>query len=827
MVKDQVEILGFCQLVEKVTRAWPGQPASIVDHVWTNSPTNIISVSNCVRGSSDHNVLSVILRTRDRREHVHDIWRRDRRKFNLNDFREKIKNIDWGNFYQCRDINLLNDKFVEKVGGILVKTAPRKSYQFRIFLKNWITPELKDQMRSRDQKREQARITGDKKIWNEYRLERNKCTKNLKNVKNEYLNNIFEKLDSENDTKNIFNVTRKLLNWKNGGPPQNFLIQGKLIRRPDELATHQMNYFTEQVKNLISRLPASTTNPLKWLAEAELKWKGRGTFESFSFKEISLNETISLISKLGNSTSSGIDHIDALAIKAATTLLAPPLRHIINVSLSTSRFANRWKISQLLPLLKSSDANKLLPSSYRPVAILPVVSKLVEKTVQSQLLQFLQKNRMLNTSSHAYKPGHSTTTAMIELTEELYSAVEDKKISAIMTLDQSSAFDCVHHQILISKLEYYNISEKVTDWIRDYLSHRSQFVSIGTSDSPIHPMSRGVPQGSVLGPLLFSIFTNELSEVVRDPECTQSSHQNTEKMFGEECDKCGKIIQYADDTTYHIASWNRIRNQLKLKLNLNRLGEFLTSNQLSINKSKTHLEEIMLKQKRGRLHGHPPELEVTNDRGEPETVKVKGNIRILGMNVEKDLTWNAHLETGMKPLLPGIRKNLGALRSLGKTLPPKSRNILARDFVISRISYLICVWGGSTPNLIRKAQRVVNAAARWVDGMTRRTRITRLQEMTGWNSVEEMTRLSAATIIWKTINMGTPGNLAESLKWNEETLEMEICPARINFTRKKFTHREAVWWNEIPTEIRKIKTIGSFKRKIKGWIKGRRNRMPD
>ena len=212
----------------------------------------------------------------------------------------------------------------------------------------------------------------------------------------------------------------------------------------------------------------------------------------------------------------------------------------------------------------------------------------------------------------------------------------------------------------------------------------------------------------------------------------------------------------------------------------------------------------MLKQKRGRIQGHPPELEATNDRGEPVTIKVNGNIRILGMNVEKELTWNAHLETGMKPLLPGIRKNLGALRSLGKTLPSKSRYILARGFVISRISYLICVWGGCTPNLIRKAQRVVNTAARWVAGMTRRTRITRLQEMTGWYSVEEMTRLSAATIIWKTINMGTPGNLSESLKWNVETLEMEIIPTRINFTRQKFTHRESAWWNEIPIEIRKI-----------------------
>ena len=186
-------------------------------------------------------------------------------------------------------------------------------------------------------------------------------------------------------------------------------------------------------------------------------------------------------------------------------------------------------------------------------------------------------------------------------------------------------------------------------------------------------------------------------------------------MFRPNCDLCGKIFQYADDTTYHFASKQRERNQQKLTNNLLKLADFLTANQLVINMDKTHLEEIMIKQKRGRLPDRPPELEVTNSKDELEVLKVSGHCRILGLNVQNNLTWNFHLENGKKPLLPSIRRSLGALKSIGKQVPFNCRNTLARGFVQSRLTYLISIWGGATPNLIRKVQIIQNMAARWGD----------------------------------------------------------------------------------------------------------------
>ena len=185
-----------------------------------------------------------------------------------------------------------------------------------------------------------------------------------------------------------------------------------------------------------------------------------------------------------------------------------------------------------------------------------------------------------------------------------------------------------------------------------------------------------------------------MSLVIENPNCQNPVHQKNDKLFGHDCNLCGTLIQYADDTTFHTANKHRQWNQIKLNQNLDNIGEFLTANKLTINKDKTHIMEIMIRQKRGRIANNPPELEALNDKDEIEIIKCKDDARILGMNIQKDLTWNAHLETGSKALLPSLRGNIGSLRNCTKMIPQSSRNILARGLINSRLMYLISIWGG-------------------------------------------------------------------------------------------------------------------------------------
>ena len=192
----------------------------------------------------------------------------------------------------------------------------------------------------------------------------------------------------------------------------------------------------------------TVADPLGWLTGALQKWEFRGKFPSFTFREVSERETLNYINKLGNTTSYGINLIDAVTVKAAGALLAKPIRHMINVSFRSGRYANRWKLAKTIPLLKSSDLRRLNPASYRPVAILPTVSKIVERAAQCQLLHFLETTNQLNPSSHAYRTSYSTTTNLIEVTNKIYEAIDRNELVPVMTVDQSAAFDCIDHSIL-------------------------------------------------------------------------------------------------------------------------------------------------------------------------------------------------------------------------------------------------------------------------------------------------------------------------------------------------------------------------------------------
>ena len=249
---------------------------------------------------------------------------------------------------------------------------------------------------------------------------------------------------------------------------------------------------------------------------------------------------------------------------------------------------------------------------------------------------------------------------------------------------------------------------------------------------------------------------------------------------------------------------------------------------MTINMDKTKLVEIMIKQKHCKIPREPPQLSVKNSRQQTEIITDSGKVRILGMNIQGNMTWNSHLETGDKPLLPKLRKNLGLLKSLGKKLPPGTRNTLATGLLLSRINYLVGVWGGGAPSsLIRKAQTIQNAAARWVTSSHRRTRVSVLLELTGWLSVVEMTTLSTITQMWKILHNNSPRNLSEKISVDPANGKIRLLETRLQFTKQKYLHRAGENWNKMPQYLRETRTLGCFKKQARKWIREQRVRPPD
>ena len=403
----------------------------------------------------------------------------------------------------------------------------------------------------------------------------------------------------------MYKLTRELKDSKIGSSPQIYLQNGRPVRKPELMANLQPNYYVDKLKEIMTNIPISQRNPHRVLDRAIENWDDSGNIPTFEFREVTLVETHKFIMTMSDSTASGHDGLDPLGIKTAVTQLIHPLQHLINSSLNKSTFPRKWKFSKLTPIYKGKGCSRSDTSSYRPVAVLSTVSKLVERAAQKQLLDFFDKSKQLNPSNHAYRSNHSTTTTLLEISDELHQGTEDNKMASIMALDQTSAFDCVLHRLLLEKLEWYHIGKNACTWIKDYLNERTQYVVVGATRSRMVPVSSGVPQGSVIGPLLYTIYTNDLTNVVKSPVCRDVSHFDRTSLFGHQCSNCGILTIYADDTTYTVTSKTRQSNTMNMRRCLDEINLFLQDNFLVINQPKTSITECMLGQKRGKTPGPP------------------------------------------------------------------------------------------------------------------------------------------------------------------------------------------------------------------------------
>ena len=336
-----------------------------------------------------------------------------------------------------------------------------------------------------------------------------------------------------------------------------------------------------------------------------------------------------------------------------------------------------------------------------------------------------------------------------------------------------------------------------------------------------------MPQGSVLGPLLYLLYTNEITEIVKNTECRNITHRNTENLFGTNCPECGLVTFYADDATYLSTNKSRKVNQDKITKNLEKIKEYLNTNDLTINMTKTETMEVMIKQKKGRTGGEEPSLEVEKEPGVKKIIKDAKEIRILGANLKKNMTWQAHLESTNKGLLPELRKQLGILSRMGNILPQKTKLTLANGFLMSKVVYLIPLWGWSTENFIKKTQRILNKTARWITRKPRKTKIIELMIECKWLTINEMTRQHSLIQAWKINWMRKPETMAEKISLDENMFMKTKIP-RLQFTSQAFRWKTVQEWNKLPETLRKNNSLPRFKTELKRHIiASRPPRQPD
>ena len=438
------------------------------------------------------------------------------------------------------------------------------------------------------------------KIQKQFSKFRNVVADKIKEAKVEFYKNKFETVKSNTNEKWRFINTILNRDKKTDESPSYLEVNGSKISSEKDMADCFNNFFTGIGSGLASKLPESKTNPLSFL---EYSCDG----PCFDFLEVSNEITAEVIKSSNIKKATGYDGISMRLIKDNMLTLSPVITHMINLVVRTSRFPDSQKIARVRPLHKKGEKSN--PNNYRPISILTSLSKITEKVLATQLRFYLENNDILIDSQYGFREKRSTSLAISKLMEQLYSNFNDSQITQGIFLDFSKAFDTIDHQILIEKLPFYNFTNSACNLLHSYLSNRKQFVKLSNHTSFQRDVSIGVPQGSVLGPILFLIFINDLVKAA--------------PMFN--------YILFADDT--NIFS----KDPLLLKTNLKNIEEWCIANRLILNYTKTF--QVVFKAPNKQIT-NPEDFKLELGNQELET---KNYTKFLGIQLDSQILFREHV----------------------------------------------------------------------------------------------------------------------------------------------------------------------------------------
>ena len=644
---------GVSQLVTSATWSRPNQSESGLDHLYSNQPTKLspIQVINC--GASDHKLVGCTRYSKSMKKSVRYVTKRCYKNFKKHEFISEVRKISMWPIYECEDVYIALKMLTNEVTTILDKMAPIKTIQIRQNYAPWLSAETRQLMSERDLAQKVAIETRFESDWAIFKRLRNRVNRILKTEKRNWQRAKFKICEDENDSRQIWKNVKSWLNWTTSGAPTQLFYAGRIENRPIRMAECMNSYFVNKIENLIANLDPSEADPLSNLHRLMSNRKC-----VFSLKPVHPEMVEKLICNLKNSGSVGLDFIDTSTIKLAKSEITPAITHIINLSIKQSKFPNEFKKAKVVPLHKKDDV--LNPKNYRPVAILPVFSKLLERAVFVQMIDYFETNKLLHPNHHGFRANHNTTTALLQMYDTWVEAMDRKEATGVCFLDMSAAFDMVNHSILLQKLDLYGFDSASFSWIESYLSARKQTVCIDGTCSKMLPLTVGVPQGSIIGPLLYIIFTNDLPESVHGhPAEAQHEQGQPEHSYNLDCHRCGSICCFADDSSYSFSSGEAASISEKLSTKYNTISEYMGCHKLKLNSDKTHLLVIRSDAARRAQPDFPIVLKTQS-----EVIQPSKSEKLLGGIMAQNLKFTDHIQDHEDSMLKVLNSRVNALKKV-------------------------------------------------------------------------------------------------------------------------------------------------------------------
>ena len=657
----------FQPCIIEPTRIVPGQKPSLIDNIFVNTIGKTIVSGNIYNKISDHMPNFVIINEQNAEKANHKKVFRNMANFNADDFNNDVSKI---HLSLSDDINTVFDNFQEQYIKILDNHAPWKTMSkkdCKWSLKPWFTKGLRKSIKIKDLYYGKFMRTK-KSDWYDLYKKYRKMIKRLTFLsKQSYYKSYFE--NNKNNSRKTWDGIRNIINQSHKKQNNNIFLnyKGKTIFDQKSVANTFNQHYSTIADKLLSKLEKPTCEYQDFL-------KNPNKNELY-LNEIEPDEIRKMINDLDTKKSADIYGISPTFLKASSNSLSMLLSPIFNLSLFTGKFPDSLKVAKVIPVFKSGS--KLDPINYRPISLLPLFSKLLEKIMHARLYKYLEEENIIYQQQYGFQKNKSTEHAILSIQSKIVQSLEKKETPCCVFLDFAKAFDTVNHDILLHKLEYYGVRGTSLDWFKSYLDNRKQCVHCNET-SDLLPITCGVPQGSILGPILFLIYINDIPnssdlinfQLFADDTCLFYSHKNLnilEKTFNEE---------------------------------LIRINDWLLANKLSLNVDKSNT--ILFRPKNQR-EGQLISLTLNG-----EAIKERISAKYLGIFFDNKLLWNHQIEHISKKLI----KSNALLAKLRHFVGHKTLTNLYNSLIQPHIDYGSLIWGTAAQTNLSKLESLQNKALR-------------------------------------------------------------------------------------------------------------------
>ena len=670
---DDMSNYGFVQIVSRPTRI-TDHSATLIDHIYTNNLEDTVSCNVLTTDISDHlaivttinldNTSSSPYRTAVLNNHDHtQLETRQFNEANNQKFRELICYENWESVFESTtDANSQFENFSTVYNTHYNTAYPMRNQRQRrpnerVNPKPWILPWLENAIARKD--RAYHDFIKEPIEANRVRHDKLKkfCKKHVDKAKKKYHEKFFDQ--HKDNSKKQWQMINSLLNRKSSKSSTLKLTgdDGSIISSPVAVAEKFNDYFSNIAPKIKAEISSRTTfDPGGMRATLP-----NSPANSIYIQPVNATEVHDIIEKFKNKATLDT-RIEPLKIANSCENFTTTLAEVVNSSFDQGQFPDALKIAKVVPIHKGGTKHEV--SNYRPISLLSSFSKVYEKLMHNRVIKFLDTHNLLCENQYGFRPGRSCEHALLNAKNVILDTLSKKQIALLLLIDFSKAFDLVDHSILLHKLENYGIRGTALNWFKSYLSNRQQFVTINTYESTPKSMTYGVPQGSILGPLLFIIYINDLPQIC----------------------ELAKFIMYADDANIILTgnSLDEVYDQLNILTAA--LVKWVDNNGLALNLKKTNYM-IFTRQRNINYR----ETVISGVK-----IERKSEARFLGVIIDENLTWSQHISA----IKMKMARYTGLMYKLKAVLPLKARLQIYHSFVQSHLNYCSLVWGFASKSSI-------------------------------------------------------------------------------------------------------------------------------